>query len=118
MAQSQTPPQTMTQPLLSAALLGAAIGSANALGRNLHRVQQNEISMGEACRDSLVHGAAASFITTTATAVCSGISRYPMLRHASFVTAVGVLSYGVYGLMPGVAAKTGKPSAEKQSAPQ
>lgn len=79
--------------IFPAALWAAAIGGANELGRNLHKVQSKEITMAEAIRRSLVRGAATSLATTTASALTSGLRDQSLLHLATLAVTTTGLSY-------------------------
>jgi hypothetical protein len=65
---------------VTAAILGAVIGGANALGWDLHRVRNNEITMRQALGDSLMRGAATSLATTAAAALTARLEERHLMR--------------------------------------
>jgi hypothetical protein len=86
-------PSAYTAPntYVSAGIFGTVVGGSAALAANLHKVQDNEMTMKEAFVDSLAKGAGAGVATAAASAVVSSVR---MGSFGSFVlmvaTATGV----------------------------
>jgi hypothetical protein len=85
-------PPTVSAPV-SAALLGAVIGGANAFGRNLYRVQQGEMTVSQAVVRGLMHGAATSLATTTAAVLTANVTESDALHLAALAATTAGLSY-------------------------
>jgi len=81
------------EPSISTALLGAVIGGANALGRNLYRVRKDEISMSQAITRAVLDGAATSAATTAAGFLTAGLTENNALRLAALAASTAGLSY-------------------------
>jgi len=84
---------TYIQPsaVLTTGMFGMVVGGTAAMAVNLHRMQDNTMSMGQALTDSLVKGAGAGVATATATAAAramggSGLTNLVVL----LATATGV----------------------------
>lgn len=77
--------------LLSAGLFGMIVAGTGTMGANLHKVQQGEMSLGEALSESLVRGAAAGVATAAASAAASSFTRGGLLGlGVTLATATGV----------------------------
>lgn len=80
-----------TSQLLSAGLFGMIVAGTGTMGANLHRVQQGEMSLGEALSESLVRGAAAGVATAAASAAANFLTRGGLLGlGVTLATATGV----------------------------
>jgi hypothetical protein len=88
---TRIPPAVSTP--VSAALLGAVIGGANAFGRNLYRVQQGEMTISQAMVRGLMHGAATSVATTTAAVLTANVTDSDALHLAALAATTAGLSY-------------------------
>ncbi len=87
---SSTRPYSGTT-LLNAGIFGTIVGGTAALGMNLHKVRDNEMTAKEAVIDSLAKGAGAGVATAAATAVASSAGGGGLLSLAFMVaTATGV----------------------------
>jgi hypothetical protein len=76
---------------VSAGILGTVVGGSAALARNLHKVQDNEMTMKAAFVDSLAKGAGAGVATAAASAVVSSVRLGAFGSFALMVaTATGV----------------------------
>lgn len=78
---------------VSAALLGAVIGGANAFGRNLYRVQKGEMNLSQAMGRSLMHGAATSLATTAAAVLAPSITDSDAVHLIALTATAAGLSY-------------------------
>jgi len=58
---------------VSAGILGTVVGGSGALAVNLHKVEDNQMTMKEALLDSLAKGAGAGVATAAAAAVVSSV---------------------------------------------
>ncbi|WP_319523033.1 hypothetical protein [uncultured Desulfosarcina sp.] len=85
-------PPSVSAPV-SAALLGAVIGGANAFGRNMYHVQQGEMTVSQAVVRGLMHGAATSLATTTATVLTANVTDSDALHLAALAATAAGLSY-------------------------
>mgnify|MGYP000321383160 CR=1 FL=1 len=85
-------PPSVSAPV-SAALLGAVIGGANAFGRNMHRVQQGKMTLSQAVVRGLMHGAATSLATTTATLLTANVTDSDALHLTALAATAAGLSY-------------------------
>jgi hypothetical protein len=94
-------PPTISAPV-SAALLGAVIGGANAFGRNLHQVQSGRMTLSQALVRGLLHGAATSVATTTAAVLTANVTESDLLRLTALAATTAGLSYLIAAGVPAV----------------
>ncbi len=85
-------PPTIRAPI-SAALLGAVIGSANSFGRNLHEVQRGRMTLPQAITRGVMHGAATSAATSTAILLTANMTDSDALHLAALAVTTAGLSY-------------------------
>jgi hypothetical protein len=85
-------PPSVSAPV-SAALLGAVIGGANAFGRNMYQVQQGKMTLSQAVVRGLMHGAATSLATTTATLLTANVTDSDALHLTALAATAASLSY-------------------------
>lgn len=78
--------------LLKAGILGTIIGGSAALGMNLHKVKNSEMTMEQAITNSLAKGAGAGVATAVGAAAASAVSGGVM----SAVVMAGAASSVVY----------------------
>jgi hypothetical protein len=91
-ARSVNVPPSVSAPV-SSALLGAVIGGANAFGRNMYHVQQGEMTVSQAVVRGLMHGAATSLATTTATLLTASVTDSDALHLTALAATAAGLSY-------------------------
>lgn len=60
--------------VLNAGILGTIVGGSAALGMNLHKVRNNEMTMEQALSNSLAKGAGAGVATAVGAAAASAVS--------------------------------------------
>jgi len=67
--------RTSIQPnvVLNTGIFGTVVGSTAAMGANLHKVKNNELSMSEALADSVAKGAGAGIAAATASAAVQAV---------------------------------------------
>lgn len=85
--------QTTLQPstVLVSGMFGMVVGGSTAMAMNLHRVQDNRMTMGQAVADSLAKGAGAGVATACAVAAARSIGGSHILNLAVLLaTATGV----------------------------
>lgn len=85
--------QTALQPsaVLVSGMFGMVVGGSTVMAMNLHRVQDNRMTMGQAVADSLAKGAGAGVATACAVAVARSIGGSHLLNFAVLLaTATGV----------------------------
>lgn len=76
----------------SAGLLGLIVGATGAMGSNLHKVNQGEMTMGRATTNSLVTGAKAGLATFAATTASRALTDGGAVGLAvTLATATGVM---------------------------
>jgi hypothetical protein len=85
-------PPTISAPI-SAAMLGAVIGGANAFGRNLYLVQKGEMSLRQAVVHGLMQGAATSVATTGAALLTANLTDNNALHLTALAATAAGLSY-------------------------
>ena len=78
---------------ISAVLLGAVVGGAGSIGRNLHEVQEGRMTLSQAMSRGLVHGAIAGAATTAATLLTANVSDNGALHLATLAITTAGLSY-------------------------
>lgn len=78
--------------LLKAGILGTIIGGSAALGMNLHKVKNDEMTMEQAVTNSLAKGAGAGVATAVGAAAASAVSGGVM----SAVVMAGAASSVIY----------------------
>jgi hypothetical protein len=81
------------QPLLGAAVMGAVIGGTAAAGRNIGRVQRQEITTQEAVMNTLMAGATTGLVTAAAKAVASYFGGGPVTHTAAMFAAGTAINY-------------------------
>ena len=105
------PPTVTRQPMpdaigsgctLNTTLLNAIIGAANEFGRNLHRVNNGQITMSRAIIGSLTRGVTNSLAATAAVAVTSDLSTQDGWRIAAVATATTSFAFLLSGVLKSV----------------
>ncbi len=91
----QPPQQQLVNPVASQALsvgvLGLIVVSTGTMGANLRKVEEGEMSMGEAVSNSLAKGAAGGIAAATATAASATLTSGGLAGLAvTLATATGV----------------------------
>lgn len=98
-ARPTTIPPSVSAPV-SAAILGAVIGGANAFGRNLYRVRQGKMTLSQAMVRGLLHGAATSVATTTAAVLTANVTESDLLHLTALAATTAGLSYLISAGVP------------------
>ena len=70
----QTTASAQTDQVLSAGILGLIVGATGAMGANLHKVGDGDMTLGGATADSMVKGAKAGIATAIATAASTSLT--------------------------------------------
>ena len=79
-------------PVLSAGLLGLIVGATGAMGINLHKVSDGDMTLGSAAADSMVKGSKAGIATAAATAASNTLTSGGVVGLAVTLTmATGVI---------------------------
>lgn len=87
----KTPSYVYPNVLVTTGILGTVVGGTAVLATNLHKVQDNQMTMKQAVVDSLAKGAGAGVATAAAAAVASAVRGGAILSLALMVaTATGV----------------------------
>ncbi|CAN2042071.1 conserved hypothetical protein [Candidatus Magnetomoraceae bacterium gMMP-15] len=82
-----------SQCILGAGILGTIVGGTSAMGANLHKVQDKEITMAQAAVDSLVKGAGAGVATAAGAGVASAVGGGSFLSLTFMVVAATGVNY-------------------------
>jgi uncharacterized membrane protein (DUF4010 family) len=102
--------RTSIQPnvVLNTGIFGTVVGSTAAMGANLHRVRNNELSMSEALADSLAKGAGAGIAAATATAAVQAVGGGRVTGWIVLLAAATGVGYVINTVGKKAAAETGK----------
>lgn len=80
-------------PIVSAGIFGMIVVSTGAMGSNLHKVENDEMSMSDAVKDSLVKGAAGGVVAAGGTAAATALTSGGFLGLGVSLAAATGISY-------------------------
>jgi len=108
-----TAPSFYTSAVLTTGVIGAVAGGAAAMAVNLHRVQDNQMTMSQAAIDSLAKGAGAGVATAAGIALAGAVGGGGLATLLVMVGAATGVGYMLNAVERTTAAKAVSSKAEK-----
>lgn len=88
-----TQPSIVSAEVVAAGVMGLIVAGTGTMGANLHKVEDGDMSMGEAVSNSMVRGAAGGVAAATATAAATTLTAGGLTGLAVTLAAATGVSY-------------------------